>query len=66
VSSAANGARVDRSGADAPPSCFLQNGRFIPDKSNVWRDSCDGYYDWVKEHINEVSEWTEFTLARAT
>ncbi len=30
-----------------------QNGRFIPDKSNIWRDCCDGYYDWVKEHINE-------------
>lgn len=31
-----------------------QSGRFIPDKSNIWRDCCDGYYDWVKEHINEV------------
>ena len=30
-----------------------QSGRFIPDKSNIWRDCCDGYYDWVKEHINE-------------
>jgi len=37
-------------------SVTLQNGRFIPDKSNIWRDSCDGYFDWVKEHINEVKE----------
>lgn len=35
------------------PSSPPQNGRFIPDKSNVWRDCCDGYYDWVKEHIEE-------------
>lgn len=38
----------------SPRPGSLQNGRFIPDKSNIWRDSCDGYYDWVKEHINEV------------
>jgi ankyrin repeat protein len=23
----------------------------VPDKSNIWRDSCDGYLDWVKEHV---------------
>ena len=32
----------------------LQNGKFIPEKSNIWRDCVDGYYDWVKEHIMEV------------
>jgi ankyrin repeat protein len=30
-----------------------QTGRFIPEKSNIWRDCVDGYYDWVKEHIHE-------------
>jgi len=32
-----------------------QNGKFVPEKSNIWRDCVDGYYDWVKEHIEEVS-----------
>ena len=36
-----------------------QSGRFIPDKSNIWRDCCDGYYDWVKEHINEGAPLNE-------
>lgn len=27
----------------------------MPEKSNIWRDCVDGYYDWVKEHIAEVS-----------
>lgn len=31
-----------------------QNGKFVPEKSNIWRDCVDGYYDWVKEHIEEV------------
>ena len=31
-----------------------QSGVFIPEKSNIWRDCVDGYYDWVKEHIAEV------------
>eukprot|EP00983_Pelagomonas_calceolata_P063472 1147745-Pelagomonas_calceolata.AAC.4 len=31
----------------------LISGKFIPEKSNIWRDACDGYYDWVKEHIYE-------------
>lgn len=35
--------------------CLLQTGKFIPEKSNIWRDCCDGMYDWVKEHILEVS-----------
>jgi hypothetical protein len=34
----------------------LQNGKFIPEKSNIWRDCVDGYYDWVKEHIMEVND----------
>lgn len=33
---------------------YLQNGKFVPEKSNIWRDCVDGYYDWVKEHIMEV------------
>lgn len=33
----------------------MQNGKFVPEKSNIWRDCVDGYYDWVKEHIEEVS-----------
>jgi len=41
-------------------SLFLhQTGRFIPDKSNIWRDCVDGYYDWVKEHINEGAPLNE-------
>lgn len=24
----------------------MQNGKFIPEKSNIWRDACDGYLDW--------------------
>lgn len=32
----------------------LQTGKFIPEKSNIWRDCCDGMYDWVKEHILKV------------
>ena len=31
-----------------------QSGVFVPEKSNIWRDCVDGYYDWVKEHIAEV------------
>merc|ERR1711933_638961 len=31
----------------------LISGKFIPEKSNIWRDCVDGYYDWVKEHIAE-------------
>ena len=34
--------------------CLVQSGKFIPEKSNIWRDCVDGYYDWVKEHIQEV------------
>ncbi len=32
----------------------LLSGKFIPEKSNIWRDCVDGYYDWVKEHTMEV------------
>ncbi len=35
-------------------SCCTQTGKFIPEKSNIWRDCCDGMYDWVKEHVEEV------------
>jgi len=28
----------------------------VPEKSNIWRDCVDGYYDWVKEHIEEVGD----------
>lgn len=31
-----------------------QSGKFIPEKSNIWRDCVDGFYDWVKQHIEEV------------
>jgi hypothetical protein len=31
-----------------------QTGVFIPEKSNIWRDCVDGFYDWVQEHIEEV------------
>jgi hypothetical protein len=31
-----------------------QTGRFVPEKSNIWRDCVDGMYDWVKEHIAEA------------
>lgn len=29
----------------------LITGKFIPEKSNIWRDSCDGFLDWVREHV---------------
>ena len=32
----------------------LLTGKFIPEKSNIWRDCVDGMHDWVKEHIEEV------------
>ena len=32
-----------------------QTGVFIPEKSNIWRDCCDGMLDWVKEHVYEAS-----------
>ena len=34
---------------------LLQTGVFIPEKSNIWRDCVDGNYDWVREHLEEVS-----------
>jgi ankyrin repeat protein len=37
----------------------LVTGRFIPEKSNIWRDCVDGYYDWVKEHIAEGAPLNE-------
>eukprot|EP00889_Picochlorum_renovo_P002032 jgi/Picre1/29062/NNA_004456.t1 len=37
----------------------LINGKFVPEKSNIWRDCVDGYYDWVKEHIMEGAPLNE-------
>merc|ERR1711959_131805 len=37
----------------------LISGKFIPEKSNIWRDCVDGYYDWVKEHIAEGAPLNE-------
>lgn len=42
-----------KGGATNARSRATQTGRFIPEKSNIWRDCVDGYYDWVKEHIHE-------------
>lgn len=36
------------------PTITEQTGVFIPEKSNIWRDCCDGMLDWVKEHVLEV------------
>jgi len=36
-----------------------QSGKFIPEKSNIWRDCVDGYYDWVKEHIADGAPLNE-------
>lgn len=41
---------------------LLQTGKFIPEKSNIWRDCCDGMYDWVKEHILEVRQQINSTV----
>ena len=37
----------------------LITGKFIPEKSNIWRDCVDGYYDWTKEHIAEGAPLNE-------
>jgi len=37
----------------------LITGKFVPDKTNIWRDCVDGYYDWVKEHIAEGAPLNE-------
>lgn len=36
-----------------PLRVLQQTGKFVPEKSNIWRDACDGMYDWVREHIME-------------
>lgn len=41
-------------GPSRPPPALPQTGKFVPEKSNIWRDCVDGFYDWVKEHIEEV------------
>lgn len=33
---------------------FSQTGKFVAEKSNIWRDCVDGHYDWVKQDIVEV------------
>lgn len=40
--------------AHSRPLASPQTGNFVPEKSNIWRDAVDGYYDWVKEHLEEV------------
>ncbi|KIZ06017.1 ankyrin repeat protein [Monoraphidium neglectum] len=40
----------------------LLTGVFIPEKSNIWRDCCDGMYDWVKEHVMEGCTLNEADL----
>ncbi|KAI7844845.1 hypothetical protein COHA_001499 [Chlorella ohadii] len=37
----------------------LITGKFVPEKSNIWRDCVDGFYDWVKEHIEEGAPLNE-------
>ncbi|KAL4451860.1 hypothetical protein ABPG75_007522 [Micractinium tetrahymenae] len=37
----------------------LITGKFVPEKSNIWRDCVDGYYDWVKEHVEEGAPLNE-------
>ncbi|KAG2500158.1 hypothetical protein HYH03_001740 [Edaphochlamys debaryana] len=37
----------------------LLTGKFVPEKSNIWRDCVDGYYDWVKEHVLEGAPLNE-------
>lgn len=32
----------------------LITGKFIPEKSNIWRDACDGYLDWVKGTLGVI------------
>lgn len=35
-------------------SFAIQSGKFVPEKTNIWRDCVDGFIDWVREHIEEV------------
>ncbi|KAG1669644.1 hypothetical protein FOA52_010804 [Chlamydomonas sp. UWO 241] len=37
----------------------LITGRFVAEKSNIWRDACDGNYDWVREHLLEGAPLNE-------
>ncbi|KAL6785643.1 hypothetical protein ACKKBG_A01075 [Auxenochlorella protothecoides x Auxenochlorella symbiontica] len=37
----------------------LITGKFVPEKSNIWRDCVDGYYDWVQEHIEDGAPLNE-------
>ena len=40
----------------------LITGRFIPEKTNIWRDCVDGYLDWVKVGLPAVSAEPCFNL----
>ncbi|KAG2430644.1 hypothetical protein HYH02_013642 [Chlamydomonas schloesseri] len=37
----------------------LLSGKFVPEKSNIWRDCVDGQYDWVREHVLEGAPLNE-------
>jgi ankyrin repeat protein len=37
----------------------LISGRYVPEKTNIWRDCVDGYVDWVKEHVAEGAPLNE-------
>ena len=37
----------------------LVSGRFVPEKTNIWRDCVDGHIDWVKEHVAEGAPLNE-------
>lgn len=37
----------------------LISGKFVAEKSNIWRDCVDGYHDWVQEHIHEGAPLNE-------
>ena len=52
--------RIQRSRTKPTKRLGESNGRrIIPEKSNIWRDCVDGYYDWVREHIAEGAPLNE-------
>lgn len=30
----------------------LLSGKYVAEKTNIWRDACDGHVDWLQEHID--------------
>ncbi len=40
----------------------LISGQFVPTRTNVWRDACDGQLDWLKQHISEGAPLNEADL----